>query len=131
MKTRAVDRFRANDYIKRAEESLASMENAYENGRWSSCVINAIQCAISAADAYCIFKKGLRNASESHSDSIVLFSNIDPNDEGIKTSVSHLSFLISIKSDAQYGERLSTQKEAEQAKKHAERLFEFVKERIK
>ena len=130
MKTRQVDKFRVKDYLTRAEESLASMKNAYENGRWSSCVINAIQCGISSADALCIFKKGLRNASEQHAETIHLFSSIDSNDEGIKKGANHLSFLISMKSDAQYGERLSTQKDAEQAMKHAERLLELVKGRV-
>ena len=130
MKTRSVERFRAKDYLKRAEECRNAMNRALENSEWNSCVINAIHCAISAADAFCIFKKGLRNASEKHQDAIALFLSIDLNSEEIKRNVNHLSRLLNIKTDAEYGEKLSSQDDAKNAKKHAERFFAFVKEKI-
>ena len=131
MKTRAVDRFRAKDYLKRAEECKNAMNISFEAGNWNACVINAVHCAISAADAFCVFKKGLRNASESHQDSIALFMSIDPASNDIKKNSTHLSRLLDIKTDAEYGEKLATNSNAEQAKKHAERLFDFVKERLR
>ncbi|MBS3068591.1 HEPN domain-containing protein [Candidatus Micrarchaeota archaeon] len=131
MKTRNVDRFHVNDYIRRAQECKNSMERAYENSEWNACVIMAVHCAIAAADAYCIFKKGMRNASDNHSDSINLFLSTDPHDQEVRAAVQHLAALISIKSGAEYGEKLSAEKEAEQAKKHAGRLFDFVYARLK
>ena len=130
MKIRQVDRFKAKNYLKKAEECLKSMEWSYENNSWNSCVINAIHCAISSADAFSVFKKEQRSASERHEDVMVLFLHIDPNSEEIKKSVNHLSNLLKIKTDAEYGERLFYQKDAEEAIKHAKRLFNFVKERI-
>lgn len=130
VKTRSVDRFRAKDYLKRAEECKNSMDRAFESGYWNACVINAVHCAVSSADAFCIFKKGVRNASESHRDSIALLLSIEPNSEEIKRNVSHLSRLLDIKTDAEYGEHLSTETDAKSSKKHAERLFEFVKSRL-
>lgn len=130
MKTRSVGRFRARDYLKRAEECKNAMNKALEASEWNACIINAVHCAISAADALCIFKKGIRNASDSHRDSIALFLSIDPSSEDIKRNSSHLSRLLDIKTDAEYGERLATSANAEQARKHAERLFDFVKARI-
>ncbi|MBI4895637.1 MAG: HEPN domain-containing protein [Candidatus Aenigmarchaeota archaeon] len=130
MKTRSVERFKAKDYLKRAEELKNSLIKAFESGDWNSSVINAVHCAISSADAFCIFKKGIRNASENHQDSIVLFLSIDPNNEEIKKNANHLSRLLSIKTDVEYGEKLASEKDAESAKKHAERLFEFVKSKL-
>lgn len=130
MKTRSVDRFRAKDYLKRAEECKNSMNRAFESGDWNACVINAVHCAISSADAFCIFKKGVRNASESHRDSIALFLGIEPNSEEMKRNSNHLSRLLDIKTDAEYGEHLSTKNDAELSKKHAERIFEFVKSKL-
>lgn len=130
MKTRSADRFRAKDYLKRAEECKNAMNKCFESGDWNACVINAIHCAISSADAFCIFKKGLRNASERHQDAIALFLSIEPSSEEIKRNATHLSRLLDIKTDAEYGERLASSSDAEQSKKHAERLFEFVKARI-
>ncbi|MBI2971795.1 MAG: HEPN domain-containing protein [Candidatus Aenigmarchaeota archaeon] len=131
MKTRSVDRFRSKDYLKRAEECKSAMNRAFEAGDWNACVINAVHCAISSADAFCIFKKGLRNAGDSHRDSIALFLSIDPNTEELKKTVTHLSRLLDIKTDAEYGERLASSENAEQAKKHAERLFDFVATRLR
>lgn len=130
MKTRNVDRFRAKDYLKRAEECKNSMNKAFESGDWNACVINAVHCGISSADAFCIFKKGVRNAGDSHRDSIALFMGIEPNSEEIKRNSVHLSRLLDIKTDAEYGEHLSTKSDAELSKKHAERIFEFVKSRL-
>ncbi|MBI2580040.1 MAG: HEPN domain-containing protein [Candidatus Aenigmarchaeota archaeon] len=130
MKTRNVDRFHAKDYLKRATECKNSMGMAFDSGDYSASVINAIHCAISSVDAFCIFKNGLRNASERHQDSIALFLSIDSNSEEIKRNSIHLSRLLDIKTDAEYGERLSSKTDAENAKKHAERLFEFAKSRI-
>ncbi len=130
MKTRSVERFRAKDYLKRADECRNAMDRAFENGEWNACVINAIHCAISAADALCIFKKGLRNASERHQDAVALFLGIDPNSEEIRRNMNHLSRLLDIKTNAEYGEKLSSQNDATNAKKHAERILGFVKSRI-
>ena len=40
VKTRGVDRFRAKDYLKRAEECKNSMNRAFESGDWNACVDN-------------------------------------------------------------------------------------------
>ena len=130
MKTRSVDRFRAKDYLKRADECKNSMNRAFESENWNACVINAVHCAISSADAFCIFKKGVRNAGESHRDSIALFLSIEPGSEEIKRNANHLSQLLDIKTNAEYGEHLSTRSDAELSKKHAERFFEFVRSKL-
>ena len=130
MKRRPVERFRAKDYLQRAEECKNAMDHAFETREWNACIINAIHCAISAADAFCVYKKGLRSASENHFEAIALFSSIDSNDPDIKRCVEHLSSLISIKSGAEYGEKLMSENYAIQAKKHAERLLEFVRAKI-
>ncbi len=127
MKTREVDRSKAGFYLQKAQECENSMERAFDAGEWNACVINAIHAAISSADALCVAKLGIRNAGERHEDAVVLFQRIDAGNEDIKRNVKHLSELLSIKTDAEYGERLFQQRDAEMAKKHAERLFVFVK----
>ncbi len=131
MKTRQVDRSIAVFYLKKAEECRNSMLRAFESREWNACVINAIHAAISSADAFCVARLGIRNASDRHEDALVLFQSISPDDEDIKRNVKHLSGLISIKTDAEYGEKLFYEGDAELAIKHAERLFDFVKEKIR
>ena len=131
MKTRTVERYLAENYLKRAEECKESMLAAFENDKWNSCIINAIHCAIAAADALCVNKLGLRNASENHRDSVTLFLGIEQTSQGMKDAAAHLMRLLSIKTNSEYGEKLATENDAEDATKHAERLLRFVKERIK
>lgn len=130
MKTRQVDRSIAGFYLKKAEECKNSMIRAFEAREWNACVINAIHAAISSADAFCVAKLGIRNAGDRHEDALVLFQGIAAENEDIKRNVKHLSELLNIKTDAEYGERLFYEKDATAAIKHAERLFEFVKGEI-
>lgn len=124
---RNVDRHKYADYLKRAEELLNAMNRAYESGEWNACVINAVQSAIASADALCIFKKGVRHAGERHEEALMLFSETEPDDLQVKSNAKHLAALLSIKTDAEYGERLMNRRDAEQAKLDAGRLFSFVK----
>lgn len=105
------------------------MNRSFDNNEWNACVINAIQSAIASADALCIFKKGVRHAGERHEDAIALFLDIDTNDQEIKNNSKKLSKLLSIKTDAEYGEKLMKQSDANEAKVSATRLFQFVKNR--
>lgn len=131
MRTRSAEKVYAKNYLKRAEECKNSMNIALTSGEWNSCVINAIHCAIAAADAFCIFKLGIRNAGERHADAIALFLSIDRNDAEIKRNANHLSRLLDIKTNAEYGERLLNRKDSNEASKHAERLLSFVRGKIK
>lgn len=129
MRTRSVDKSKFKDYLKRAEECLNATDKSFANKEWNARVINAVQSAIASADALCIFKKGVRHAGEKHEDAIALFLNIDTNDQEIKNNSKRLSRLLSIKTDAEYGERLMKEEDADEAKLAAARLFQFVKNR--
>ncbi len=130
MRTRSVDRHRATDYLKKAAECRNSMQRSYDEREWNSCVINAIHCAIAAADALCVWNKGIRHAGERHDDAVRLLLEINPGDKKIRNAVKHLQGLLKIKSDAEYGENLMLDNDAVMAKKAAERLFVFAESRI-
>lgn len=127
---RSVDRNRYIDYLKRAEECFDVVRIAYENSKWQACAVNAIIGVIATADALCIFEKGIRSASERHDDALAIFLDINREDEGIRNNAKRLGQLLAMKTDASYGERLITKKEAEEIKAQAERFFQFVKDRI-
>jgi hypothetical protein len=130
MKTRSTDRFKANVYIKRAEQCKNAMQRSFEACEWDACVSNAILCAISSADAYCVHKNGIRSAGDDHREAALLFRSTGPSDPDIGRAYEHLSKLLDIKSIAQYGDRSQDEKDAVQAVKHAERLFDFVRSKI-
>lgn len=131
MKTSNVERHKAVDYLKRAQECFNACQLSLEKGEWNACVINAIHCAISAADAFCIHKKGVRHAGDRHAEAIQLLLSINPQDEELKRVANKLSRLLDIKTDSEYGERLSTAKDAKEAHYNAFQILEFVKTRVR
>lgn len=130
MKTRSIDRSDAANYLKRAEECLHAAQRSLDDNEYDASVISAIHCAIAAADAVCVAKLGLRNASENHNDSLQLLASAGRGDDFSK-AISHLSSLLSIKTDAEYGNRLLRRPNAEAALKHAERLLNFSRDKVK
>ncbi|MBM3303875.1 MAG: HEPN domain-containing protein [Candidatus Aenigmarchaeota archaeon] len=131
MRTRAVDRYKAGEYLKRAEECKNAMNHSYDMREWNACVINAVHSAIAAADAFCIRRTGIRHAGERHEDALRLFVEADPQGIEIKEAIRHLQSLLGVKTDAEYGERMMKENDAVLAKKHAERFFNFVAGRVR
>lgn len=131
MTTRNVDQSNAGNYLERAEQCSTAMHRAFSDGNWNACVINAIHTGISSADAICVHKLGKRIAAQSHIQAASLLAGIRPETEELKKAVKHLVGLIGDKTDAEYGERLSTQREAENAVKHAERILSYAKSVVK
>jgi len=103
------------------------MSAAFERKEWNASAINAIHCAVSAADAVCIYKLGQRHAGQRHGDAISLFLSVNPSDSDLKKNAQRLSKIIACKTDSEYGERLVSRKDAEFLKKEVERLLNFVK----
>lgn len=131
MRKRSVDRAKFKDYLKRAEECANAMKRSYESTEWNACVINAVHSMISAADALCIFKLGLRHAGQRHEDAVALLTSVDPSDAAVKKNATRLSAMLGIKTDAEYGERLMSRKDADSAVKSAERFLSFVKDKTR
>lgn len=121
-----VSKSQYKNYLSKAGEFYASMQDCFINGRWTSAALEAIHAAICANDALTIFTKGIKCSSARHEDSVTLlqgFTEID----GIKVNAAHLLFIIRKKSLVEYGADSFTQKEAEEITKHAERFFTWVK----
>lgn len=126
----SVERSKYKIYLQRAEECKRAMDTALERHDYSACMINAVHCAISAADALCIIYLGVRHKGMKHQDAVSLFRRVDTADTEIKKNAERLEQILSIKSRVEYGNSIVTQREAEEAVKKAERLLLFVKERI-
>jgi HEPN domain-containing protein len=130
IRTRAVSRELYKNYFKKAEEFYRSMEQAYDAGNWNACVVNAIHCAISSADAMTVFYLGFRHASERHQDVLQLLQGIDFDPKEIQSKNRQLTSLLSIKNRAEYEERLMGKSDAENASKAAKRFHKWVKDKL-
>lgn len=131
MKTRDVSKPLFRNYLKKAEEYFNAMNNEFSNQRWNSCVLNAIHCGISAADALTIFFKGVRHAGERHEEVINLLQTLDLDRNILGSKTKQLLGLLDVKNSAEYEEKLTNESGALTAVKNAERFFSWVKEVLK
>ena len=131
VRTRAVDRQMFKNYLKKADEHYKAMDISYENGLWNACVVNAIHCAISSTDALTVFYLGFRHAGDRHHDVLQLLQKLDIDKKELRSKSQQLSSLLSIKNAAEYEERLMDDKDAENARKACDRLYSWVKEKLK
>lgn len=130
MRTRPVDNSAYMSYLQKSQEFFNSMKRSFDAGEYNAAVSSAIHSMISAADALCVSKLGVRHAGENHDDALSLFSGLDRESHEMKKNVQRLSRVLGMKGDSEYGEILMTRKKAEMAVLDAERFISFVRARI-
>lgn len=131
IRRRTVDKSLFRNYLKKAEECIATARECLEKERWNSTAVNAIHCGISACGALTVFMTGTRHAGDRHEDAISLLETLEiPRDILTKKS-RQLSSLLRIKTAAEYEERLISENDARQSMKDAERFFKWVEELLK
>jgi len=130
VRTRAVDRSAFRNYLKKASEFHDAMETSHAARAWNACVVNAIHCAISCADALTVFYLGFRHSGEKHQDASRLLQGLEIDRGELKAKTRQLLALLSIKNAAEYEERLMDQRDAENARKTCDRLYSWTKEKL-
>lgn len=114
------------DYLKKAEEFYATMQDCFLKERWTSSALAAVHAAICANDALTIFARGIKCSSSRHEDTVTLLQNLTELD-GVKTNSTHLLRIIKKKSIVEYSGGSFTQKGAEEITKSTERFLNWVK----
>lgn len=128
-KTTRVHRAVSGNYWQKAKEFRESMHHALAERQANSAALNAIHCAISAADALCVRLGGIRSASRHHGDAVRLLAELFPEGEG-RRQADRLGTILAKKNELEYQERLFSLEEASNLAKYAERLFEWVRSQI-
>lgn len=129
MKTKQEEKTAAKDYLKKAEDNYIQMISALENGNFNAAGTLALQCVISAADAICVYEKGVRSVSGDHFDVCDLVASITLSDAKEKSSL--LRRVIGKKNLIQYEHRNIYQKEADEIVKAASRFHQWVVDNIR
>ena len=124
IKTKQEERSIASNYLKKAEDNHVQMLVALRNGNFNAAGTLAIQCAISAADAVCIYEIGVRSLSQNHLDLCDLVKSVPLPDSTEKSNT--LRRIISKKNLIQYERRSILQKEAEEIVKGANRFYQWA-----
>ncbi len=76
----------AVDYLKKAADNYDQMLVAFHTSNWNAAATLAVQCAISSADAICVYEKGVRSISQDHLDVCDLVAKLSLERAGEKTS---------------------------------------------
>ena len=129
MKTRNFDKHKYENYLIKADEFFDSMNDSFAKRKFNATVLNAIHCAISAADSLTVFYKGVRHASERHEDVVALLNTLGLPEMQKKNS--QLLNLLRIKNSAEYEEKLMTETNALDSIKNAERFFTWIRGMLK
>ena len=125
IRTRPEDRSAACEYLKKAEENYEEMLTAVQAQRYNAAATLAVQCAISSADAVCVFEKGMRSISQDHYDVCDLVSSLSIAESSEKSRL--LKRIIARKNLVQYERRNIHGDEALEMVKTTTRLYQWVK----
>lgn len=124
IKIKKEERSVAQDYLKKATDNYQQMLLAIEGNNYNAAATLAIQCGISAADAICVFEKGMRSISADHLDVCELVESL-----AIAAAVDKaktLRKIIAKKNMVQYERRNIFQVEAEEIVKLTDRFYQWV-----
>jgi hypothetical protein len=87
IKLKKEERSAAGDYLKKAADNYIQMLSAIQTDNSNAAATLAIQCAISSADAICVFEKGIRSISQDHFDVCDLVSSLPIEEAKEKTKL--------------------------------------------
>jgi HEPN domain-containing protein len=124
LKIKKESRSAAGDYLKKATDNYEQMVLAIESGNYNASGTLAVQCAISSADALCVFEKGIRSLSQDHFDVCELIDSLAIPAAREKTKL--LRKVIARKNLIQYERRNLTPSEAQEIVKLTSRFYHWV-----
>lgn len=128
MKTRQVERAAAGDYLKKATDNYEQMLAAIQADNANAAATLAIQCAISSADAICVFEKGIRSISHDHFDVCDLVSSLPIQEAKEKSKL--VRKIIAKKNLVQYERRNIYKDEALEIVKVTTKFYQWVKDSL-
>lgn len=128
IKVRQEERSAAADYLKKATDNYEQMLAAIQADNSNAAATLAVQCAISSADAICVFEKGIRSISQDHFDVCDLVASLPLEEAKEKSNL--LRKIVSKKNLVQYERRNIYKNEALEMVKITTRFYQWVKECI-
>ncbi len=117
-------------YFTKARDFLngATMEAKKEN--WNSVAVLSIHAVISASDAICARFLQLRHGGADHMQAVELLGSLPFERSEIDSKLKQARRIISLKNAAEYEDRLIKQTEAQEMLKDAQRLVEWVENKL-
>jgi len=88
--TKTINKSQYKNYLRKADEFISAMRDAYLNENWNAVALNAVHTAVSANDAFCTYYYGVRCVSPKHADAVKLLISLSEEEETKKNS-THLA----------------------------------------
>lgn len=126
IKVRQEGRSTASDYLKKAADNYEQMLVAFRASNWNAAATLAIQCAISCADAVCVYGKGVRSISQDHFDVCDLVAGLPL--EGAEEKSKQLRKVIARKNLVQYECRSENRSDVDEMVKVTTRIYQWVRD---
>jgi len=124
MRIKKEDRSAVIDYFRKAEDNCRAMMDSFSSGNTNAAGTLALQCAISSADALCVYFKGVRSVSRDDFDICDLVASV-PLPEA-KEMAARLRSIIGRKNLVQYERRNLTRQEAKDLVASAAKFFQWA-----
>ena len=128
IKIRQEDRSTAYDYLKKAADNYKQMLVAFNASNWNAAATLAVQCAISSADAVCVYGKGVRSISQDNFDVCDLVAGLSL--EEVQEKSRQLRKIVARKNLVQYECRGVHKADADEMVKVTTRFYQWVRETI-
>jgi HEPN domain-containing protein len=128
MKIKQEYRSAAADYLRKAADNYEQMLVAFNASNWNAAATLAVQCAISSADAICVYEKGVRSVSQNHLDVCDLVAGLPL--EGVQEKSRQLRKIVARKNLVQYECRSVYKADADEMVKVTTRVYQWVREVI-
>lgn len=115
--------------LEKARRFLSAAIRLVEDGYWDGATSDAVLAGIAAVDAYLLQVHGVAHHGRSHAELLRVLRKRGGRSLEVQTKA--LGRLLSVKAVAQYGEKLSTEREARDAVVRAERLVGWAEKALK
>ena len=125
-KVKQEDKSSASGYLKKAADNYDQMLAAYNASNWNAAATLSVQCAISSADAICVYEKGIRSISQDHLDVCDLVAQLPLKDASEKSK--QIRKVIMRKNMVQYESRSVRKSDADDMVKVTTRVYQWVRD---
>ena len=122
---KSMERSLFRNYLKKASEFYELMLKSQEMKKWNAAGLNAVHCAISAADALLVFYSGVRSSGADHKAVIsLLINSVRLPEIGAKSET--LRKILAKKNIIEYEDRDFQQKESLEIIKLTDRFYKWT-----
>ena len=119
-------------YIQKAEKFLEGAKLTLDKGNWNSAAVLAVHTTISSCDAICAKFLQKKHSGGEHLQAAYLLRELPfPDKTELENKVKQARRVLDIKNFAEYEDKFVKEADAREAVQSAERLFDWVKEKLR